>query len=104
MAALSLPTNSQNLLPTMLRLSDDTSPSRICLVKDDGTYAVIVGIDELRIESFGKMKKMGDYLVLEEVTPRYRVLLVANIKNQTGKLIVDYTGVGQLTILDRKAE
>lgn len=101
---LCIPTAAQNFVPNIARIQDSTNSQHLCIVKADGSYFVTFQVDALRIESFGNLSIKGDFLTFEEVTPRYRVLVVADLKKGVGKVVVNYTGIGTMTILDRTVD
>jgi hypothetical protein len=104
LVTLTIPTYPQTFVPNLVRLSDDSNPSHILIVKTDGSYLLLMGLDSLRIESFATLNRKGDYLSFEETTPWYRVVVVANIANRTGKVVVNYFNVGTFTIVDRTVD
>jgi hypothetical protein len=101
---VSINTTAQNFVPNIARIQDSTNNLHVCLVKADGSYFITFQVDALRIESFGQLNIKGDFLTFEEVTPRYRVLVVADLRKGVGKVVVNYTGLGTMTILDKSPE
>lgn len=88
---------------TLLRLRDDKNTAAIVIVKADGSYLLTFQVDALRIESSGKMIRLGDMVVLAEQTQSYQVVLSGNTQAGTGKAVVTYFGVGTFVILDQTA-
>jgi hypothetical protein len=101
---VSINASAQNFVPSIARIQDSTNNLHVCIIKADGSYFVTFQVDALRIESFGQLNIKGDFLTFEEVTPRYRVLVVADLRKGTGKVVVNYTGLGTMTILDKNPE
>jgi hypothetical protein len=88
-------------VPSILRLTDDSDHNRLLLIKSDGTYLMVFGVDALRVESFGALTVKGCSLSLQETTEQYRVVVTGDICNRTGKAVLQLYGVGVFTILDR---
>jgi hypothetical protein len=91
-------------VPSLVRLRDDSSPSHQLIVKSDGSYLLLMGLDSLRIESFANLQKKGCTVSFSETTEWYRVVVMADVCQGTGKAVVNYFGLGTFTVLDRRVD
>ncbi len=89
-----------NFVPNLVRLRDNATSQKQVIVKDDGAFLVTVDIDAMRIESFAPITKRGCNLSFSETTDWSRVVVVADACKGTGKAIINYFGLGTLTIID----
>jgi len=92
---------AQTFVPSLLRLRDDAHTERIFLLKDNGDYLLTFNIDALRIESHGSLIRNGCSVKMEEVTDRYRMVMVGDVCARTGKVVLQVFGIGNFTILDK---